>query len=148
MLAVYKRILVAVDFSNSCVKATQKAKELSEKYGATLDIFHAVEYLPQVDSSFGGVSPFDVDLTEQLIETAKKHLADLSKRFSIPKERQWVELGSPKSEILRVADDIKADLIIVGSHGRHGIALLMGSTASSVVHHAICDVLAVRLPKE
>ena len=56
-----------------------------------------------------------------------------------------MEIGSPKAEIIRIAEDMGADLIVVGSHGRHGIALLLGSTAASVVHHAKCDVLAVRL---
>ena len=54
-------------------------------------------------------------------------------------------MGSPKTEIVRVANEHKVDLIIVGSHGRHGLALLLGSTANGVLHHATCDVLAVRL---
>ena len=56
--------------------------------------------------------------------------------------------GRPDEAIVQTAVDRQADLIVVGSHGRHGLALLLGSTASSVVHHAKCDVLAVRLPEE
>ena len=141
----YKHILVAVDFSRSCLKAARRAKELAQQYEATLDLVHAVEYLPQVDSSFGGISPFDIDLTQQLVETARKRVAEMAKKLAIEEARQWVEVGSPRAEILRVAEEMKADLIVVGSHGRHGIALLLGSTASSVIHHAQCDVLAVRL---
>lgn len=58
---------------------------------------------------------------------------------------QWLEMGSPKTEIIRVATENQVDLIVVGSHGRHGLALLLGSTANGVLHHAPCDVLAVRL---
>jgi len=47
-----------------------------------------------------------------------------------------------------VADEQGADLIIVGSHGRHGLALLLGSTANGVLHGAACDVLAVRVGKQ
>jgi universal stress protein A len=54
----------------------------------------------------------------------------------------------PGPEIVRVAEEESADLIIVGSHGRHGLALLLGSTANNVLHHAPCDVMAVRLPDE
>jgi universal stress protein A len=54
-------------------------------------------------------------------------------------------MGSPKLEIVRVAEENNVDLIIVGSHGKHGIALLLGSTANGVLHHAKCDVLAVRI---
>ena len=47
-----------------------------------------------------------------------------------------------------MAKDIGADLIVVGSHGRYGLALLMGSTANGVLHGATCDVLAVRVGQE
>ena len=51
-------------------------------------------------------------------------------------------------EIHSKAEEIGADLIVVGSHGRYGLALLMGSTANGVLHGATCDVLAVRVGKE
>jgi universal stress protein A len=53
--------------------------------------------------------------------------------------------GSPKSEICLLAEREQVDLIVVGSHGRHGLSLLLGSTANSVLHYARCDVMAVRL---
>jgi universal stress protein A len=56
-----------------------------------------------------------------------------------------VELGSPKAEITRVAEEQGVDLIVVGSHGRLGLELLLGSTANGVLHAAKCDVLAVRV---
>ncbi len=54
-------------------------------------------------------------------------------------------VGRPGSEIRRQAEENDADLIVIGSHGRHGIQLLLGSTANSVLHGAACDVLAVRI---
>ncbi len=51
----------------------------------------------------------------------------------------------PEAEIHRVAEELGADLIVVGSHGRHGLALLLGSTANGVLHGATTDVLAVRV---
>jgi len=56
-----------------------------------------------------------------------------------------VEIGNPKAEIVRVASEKDIDLIVIGTHGRHGIGLLLGSTATGVIHHAHCDVLTVRL---
>ena len=56
--------------------------------------------------------------------------------------------GVPGQEIVRIAEQEHIDLIVVGSHGRHGLALLLGSTANSVLHHAGCDVMAVRLHDE
>jgi universal stress protein A len=54
-------------------------------------------------------------------------------------------LGAPGSEIRELAKATKADLIVIGSHGRHGFSLLLGSTANAVLHDAGCNVLAVRL---
>lgn len=54
-------------------------------------------------------------------------------------------MGEPREEIIRIAEQENVDLIVVGSHGEHGLALLLGSTANSVLHYAKCDVLAVRL---
>jgi universal stress protein A len=144
----YKTILMAHDFSDSGGRALERAAELARANGATLHLLHVVEYLPPVDTSFGAVSPFEVDLTDQMVESSRTRLTALGAEMGIPADRCWVEVGSPKLEVIRIAEEIEADLIVVGSHGRHGIALLLGSTASSVVHHAKCDVLAVRLPEE
>jgi universal stress protein A len=80
-----------------------------------------------------------------MVEAAKLRLGRLAEDLAVPGERQWVEVGSPKAEIVRVAAEQNFDLIVIGTHGRHGIGVLLGSTASSVIHHADCDVLVVRL---
>lgn len=141
----YRHLLLAVDFSEHGGKAAERAKDLARRYGAELSIVHVVEYLPVMDSSFGPITPYDVDLTEQMVEAARKRLNAFAAELGIPEDRRWIEMGSPKAEILRIAGEQGADLIVLGSHGRHGIGLLLGSTASSVIHHAQCDVLAVRL---
>jgi universal stress protein A len=53
--------------------------------------------------------------------------------------------GVPKQEIIHIAEQQQVDLIVLGSHGRHGLALLLGSTANAVLHYAKCDVMAIRL---
>ncbi len=70
------------------------------------------------------------------------------KTLNVSKENVYVEIGPPKSKILEIAENIAADLIICGSHGRHGLSLLLGSTANAILHGAKCDVLTVRLPEE
>jgi universal stress protein A len=97
------------------------------------------------DAAYGSTIPFDLDLTAELMAAAKKRLAYLADKLAIPEANQWLEMGSPKLEIIRIAEENNVDLIIVGSHGRHGLALLLGSTANGVLHHAKCDVLAVRI---
>ena len=69
----------------------------------------------------------------------------IGEQFNISATSQFIEVGSPKSVIMNKAQELGADLIVVGSHGRHGIQLLLGSTANAVIHHANCDVLAVRV---
>lgn len=141
----YRHILLAVDFSDHGRQAVERGQGLARRYGAELSLVHVMEYLPVMDSAFGPIAPYDVDLTDQLIEAARKHLGDLGAELGIPEARRWLEMGSAKTEIIRIAQEQDVDLIVVGSHGRHGLGLLLGSTASSVIHHAKCDVLAVRL---
>ena len=141
----YQHILLAADFSEHGEIVAQKARYLATKYQAKLSVIHIVDNLPISDAAYGPVIPFDIDLNEQLLNAATKRLAELGKQLSIPKDRQFLEMGSAKLEIVATAEEQHADLIVVGSHGRHGLALLLGSTANGVLHHAKCDVLAVRL---
>ncbi|MDD2759488.1 MAG: universal stress protein [Methylomonas sp.] len=140
----YKHILLAVDFSEHGKQVSAKAKQLAEQNQARLSLVHVVENLPITDAAYGPI-PFDVDLTQEWMDASQKHLTDLGAQLGVPEQQQWLEMGSAKLEIVRVADENGVDLIVVGSHGRHGLALLLGSTANGVLHHAKCDVLAVRL---
>jgi len=141
----YQHVLLAADFSEHGEAVAQKAHYLAKKYQAKLSVIHIVDNLPITDAAYGPVIPFDIDLNEELMNAAKKRLAELSKHLSIPEDRQFLEMGSAKLEIVATAEEQHADLIVVGSHGRHGLALILGSTANGVLHHAKCDVLAVRL---
>lgn len=141
----YQHILLAVDFSEHGASVAEKARFLANKHQAKLSIIHIVDNLPISDAAYGPVIPFDIDLDEELMNAAKKRLIELGKELAVPEERQFLEMGSAKLEIVATAEENNADLIVVGSHGRHGLALLLGSTANGVLHHAKCDVLAVRL---
>ena len=91
-----------------------------------------------------------MDLTsiqDQLDEHAKKRLAEIAAPH-IAEADQHVVVGMPDTEIHRFAEEHGVDLIVVGSHGRHGFALLLGSTSTGVLHGAQCDVLAVRVGKK
>jgi universal stress protein A len=82
---------------------------------------------------------------EEIYKQAEKQMRKLGTKWDIPEERQHVVIGRPESEIHTLAQDLGADLVVVGSHGRHGLALIFGSTANGVLHGASCDVLAVRV---
>jgi universal stress protein A len=141
----YKHILLAVDFFDQNQAVADRAKDLAEKYQAKLSIIHVVDTLPIADPAYEMLMPFDMDLTAEFMATAKSKLTALAKKMDVGEADLRLETGSPKQEIIRIAEEIKADLIVLGSHGRHGLALLLGSTANGVLHHASCDVLAVRI---
>ena len=84
-------------------------------------------------------------IQEQIQDTAKSHLTEFAETLNIEEENSHLIFGRPETEIHTLANEIGADLIVVGSHGRHGLALLLGSTANGVLHGAPCDVLAVRV---
>lgn len=141
----YKHILLAVDFFDQHQVVSDRAKDLAEKYHAKLSVVHVVDTLPITDPAYEMMMPFDLDLTSEFINSAKKKLAALAIQLNVSESDMHLETGSPKQEIIRIAEEMKADLIVIGSHGRHGLALLLGSTANGVLHYAACDVLAVRL---
>lgn len=146
-IPVYKNILLALDLHNDCDKSTiDRAVQIANSYGAMLNLVHAVVHI----NAYGIAQAYPVvlNIEEDQVEVARTELAKVGKALNIPAERQFVEIGSPKTVIIQKAIDIQADLIIVGSHGRHGISLLLGSTANAVLHHANCDVLAVRVNDE
>ncbi len=144
-METYQHILLAVDFFEQAHKVSSKAKALADAYRAKMSMIHVVDSMPVPDAGFGWDASFDVDLTNEMINAARKKLLGCADQFGVSHDCVYVELGSPKYEITRVAEENNADLIVMGSHGRHGLSLLLGSTATGVLHHAKCDVLAVRL---
>ncbi|OGT21413.1 MAG: hypothetical protein A3C55_01915 [Gammaproteobacteria bacterium RIFCSPHIGHO2_02_FULL_42_13] len=137
----YTHILVASDFTDNSGMVIKKAEELAKQMGSHLSLLHVVEPLPGYGYAFVGSAEIEL----QLVEEAKRQLAKLGKQLNVKDNDQYVEVGPTKIEITRVAEEIGADLIIVGSHGRHGLSNLLGSTANAVIHNADCDVLTVRL---
>jgi len=136
----YNKILLAVDLT---IESSQVAKRANSLNADELHIIHVIEPL---SLAYGGDIPMDLStVQDQIHEQAKTHLHDFSQSLNVPTERQYLVFGRPEAEVHRVAEDIGADLIVVGSHGRHGLSLLLGSTANGVLHGAICDVLAVRV---
>ncbi|MDT8896405.1 universal stress protein [Halomonas sp. I1] len=138
----YRHILVAVDLTRDSHKVLERAMHIADRNHAKLSIMHTLEPL---GFAYGGDIPMDLtSIQDQLDEHAKQRLAEIADDH-VPRENQHVMVGMPDTEIHRFADDQKVDLIVVGSHGRHGFALLLGSTSTGVLHGAKCDVLAVRV---
>jgi universal stress protein A len=140
----YKKIMLAVELDPSCDDLPSvKAKEIADEFNAELYLLHAIEHLSSYGAAYGVAAGADIE--EMLLENARESLRKLSLKLGVAEDRQLIKVGPAKSIILEEADRLDIDLIIVGSHGRHGIRLLLGSTANAVLHGSKCDVLAVRL---
>ena len=139
----YKHILIGVDLTVESRDVSQRACALKAAFNAKLSCVHVIEPL---SLAYGGDIPMDLStIQEQIQDTAKNHLAEFASSLGIEDEDRHLIFGRPETEIHTLAKEIDADLIVVGSHGRHGLALLLGSTANGVLHGATCDVLAVRV---
>jgi universal stress protein A len=147
MMALYNKILLAVDFTAHTEQLCAHAVELAKLHGATLSIIHVVEPIV-TDSAFDTLPPLPVDFDDVMVQQARKRLEQLRERYGLERDNIFLEIGVTKKEIIRVAKAQEADLILVGSHGRHGVELLLGSTANAILHHAPCDVLAIRIKPE
>lgn len=144
-MTLYEKILLATDLFEQNNRLAARAQALATRFEAELSIVHVLEPLPIMEPGYAEILSNEIDLTEQMLAVATSRMDKYAAALDVPAERRYVELGNPKVEIVRVAEQLNADLIVIGTHGRHGLGVLLGSTASSVVHHANCDVLTVRL---
>jgi universal stress protein A len=143
MLFMYKHILFATDFLDDSDLVLNKVRQLRDFCQAKVSLVHVVEPLPGYSYAYLGIE----DIEGQLIEESKLTLAKIATRLNVAAGDQWIEVGPTKLKILEVANNTGVDLIMCGSHGRHGLSLLLGSTANAILHGATCDVLTVRLPE-
>ena len=144
----YRHILLAADLSEQSAYVARKAKYLAQTFQANLSVIHVLDNIPMPDTAYGTLVPLDQTSSYEMLETAKSRLKQLCDALGVEVRGRWMVWGVPGEEIVRIAGQERADLIIVGSHGRHGFGLLLGSTANSILHHARCDVMAIRLPDE
>lgn len=140
----YKHILLALELdAESDVAIIKKAKELVSLFDAKLWVIHSVEHLNNYGAAYGVAAGIDIDAV--LKTEAEQQMEKVAKELGLPEDHAIIIEGPAKHVILEEAEKIKADLIVCGSHGRHGVRLLLGSTANSILHGAQCDVLAVRV---
>jgi len=145
-MSVYKHILVAIDLSDEASYVLEKAKDIAESNGAKITMVHVVEPL---SVAYGSDIPLNVTtLQEEITEHAKERISALADKINIGNGEQHIVYGRPEKEVHRIAETSDVDLIIVGTHGRHGLALILGSTSTSILHGSCCDVLAIRVNKQ
>jgi nucleotide-binding universal stress UspA family protein len=151
MIALEK-ILVATDFSEPSEAALAYGRELARSFGAALTLVHVVEnVLSRAYGIDGGVMLIDPELQRQIEAAAQEHV----ERNIFEEDRKVLKATSvvlvsnaPAEAIINFARQSKIDLIVMGTHGRGGVAhLVMGSVSERVVRTAPCPVLTVRHPE-
>jgi universal stress protein A len=148
-MAVYQRILLAVDLTPDSLLLGQRARTLADALSAELRIIHVVEPLPAVAPiPPDAIVPAIVQTHAELIELARERIRKLGQEFGVPEDRWSIVTGTIKSEIVRAASESAVDLIVIGTRDRHALAFLVRPTEDIVLHRAPCDVLAIRLPDE
>ncbi len=137
-----KKILIAHDGSKSSEKALKKAFQIAETFGSSVTVLSVIPelYLTEL---------MEMDRA-RILETMAKETREMMEKIKarprkVKSLRTLVKRGDPADEILNTAEKMKADVIITGSHGRHGAQrFLLGSVSSKIVDHAACDVLVVK----
>ncbi len=148
-MKAYQNILCAIDLSVHSRATAERAVELARQCGAALTFVHVVEYFPE-DRSNQLVAPEDIDPIVYRRQEDLAALVQLANDVGHPQSRHEVIFseGSARHVIVWYAKQHNVDLVVIGTHGMHGAADIMGATAYGVMHTAPCDVLAVRAHAE
>ena len=142
-MPAYQKVLVVLDLSADSEQVVAAGRDMAAHSQAQIILLHVVEFVP-VEPMGESLMP-TVQIEEELIKRSNAKLQDLATRLGLGAATLLVKAGNIKAEILSVAKDCAADLIVVGSRERHGVAILVNFTEDTVLHAAHCDVLAVRL---
>lgn len=139
----YQHILVAIDLSDESDHVMQRAAKMAKISHAKLSMLHVIEPL---SFAYGGDLPLDFSgLQEDIHQQALKQLQHFAKAYDVAETDQHLTMGRTENEIRTCAEKLGCDLIILGTHARSGLALLLGSTSSNVLHGVACDVLSVNV---
>ena len=139
----YQQLLVAVDLTEDSRAIAAKSAELARLWGARLRLLHVIEFVPVEPMSDALVPVVQID--DQLVARSRQQLTELGTAVGLAADECQVTSGNVKSEILRQARALKADLIVLGCRERHGLSILVNLTEDTVLHGAPCDLLAMRV---
>lgn len=143
----YRSILIAIDTSDEAEEVLAGVRKIDSLEQASVACVTVVR--PIADAygvlDMAPLSQGAVSFEQQAIDTAGDRAKRLAAAHGIASDRVHVKLGNPAREIRDLASSLDSDLIVIGSHARHGLGLMLGSTANAVLHGVTCDVLVVRI---
>ena len=137
----YHNIIVALDLFFDHKPILDRALDIAQS-SSQISLIYVTS--PQIYLESYGLG-IGTDFVNDNQETAKATLLELAKTYHIPDEQVYAPIGSAVDEIHLLSESVKADLIVLGTHGHSGLKLLLGSTANGVLHGVKCDVLAIKI---
>ena len=141
---IIKHILLASDLSKQSNYLFKRAAAIAKATHAKLSAVHVFSHAPIAYAGEFSI-PIDAEFEMTLKRQAHKQLQKLGKKYGIPAKMLHLAEGSIKDAVIELAKKSKADLIVVGTHGRAGFSALLGSQASAILHAAKCDVWVVHV---
>lgn len=146
----YKHIIAAVDLTDESVDVLAKARDLANGNQAKLSLITVIRPINYAYAGLDTASLTSVsaNFEEEARDFSITKLTLMADDYSVDHKSIHVCFGTPSQTIKEQGEQLDVDLIVIGSHSRHGLGRLLGSTANGVLHGAKCDVLAVRLSKE
>ncbi len=141
----FKKILIAVDNSTCAEKAAKTGYDMANKFGAEVALLNIIEPTPPVSNPDFTFAPVITEVYDNSLENSNMLLKEIEKKYAGSCKTTFLSiLDTATYGILQQADEWKADLIVIGTHGRTGINhFLMGSVAEHVARKSACPVLIV-----
>lgn len=142
-----QRVLLPTDFSDTANEAQVYAVALAAQFQAELHVLTVVQDIAYISPEINAPAIVPMNI-EEVRQSAAEALLQVPGPAApaLPLVYREVRVGSPEAEILAYASEHKIDVIVLGTHGRTGLAhVLMGSTAEDLVRKAPCPVLTVKL---
>lgn len=137
-MSQYQHALIAIDLYEPYTNYLERALALAKQYASKISISYTIPYITQA-------APYAINIQENMHQDATQRLEALKATVKDETITYAMLNGDAKRETTEYAKENDIDLILVGSHGKHGIDLLLGSTANGIIHLSPCDVLTIRL---
>lgn len=142
-MSIYQKVLVAVDVNAEYEKVIQKAIAIATS-NEMIHLIYSPIPMTYINPYLYGLDYGDINETSRT-KAARERLSKIAEEYGISEQNIHLKVGDAAEEVKQIANEIHADLIVIGTHGRSGIKLLLGSTANAVLHGVKQDVLAVRI---
>lgn len=150
-MTAYRNILIAVDLNGQPQQVLKKAAAYAGS-DTKISLVYVLSDLVHLYSGYMGEHAYsrdpDILNRDKMQGNAMEKVQALVEQSGVAVDNIFIEFGRAADIIIDTAEQQESDLIIVGSHGRHGVRILLGSTANAVLHRAKSDVLAVRIKDE